>query len=87
MAEERGVALIQLLQRGGGSADLMHEVLIDAGLRCGRLGFERSAKIICQVAEAGGQNLLAGNALFEIGQGVAGNGLHGSFELGGERAQ
>ncbi len=69
--------------------NLLKKSIVDAGCRGPGICFagQRSRQFPCQPAEPVSEELLGGDAVFEIGDGVAGDGLHGPFEFGGKALQ
>jgi len=87
MLEERRIFAVEGLQCVGSSTELMGQVWVQRRGRDGRLDAEGEAEVIGQAAEPLAQGLLGGDALFQLRQRVARDGLHGCFQLTGERMQ
>ena len=85
MLDQHGILQVQLLQLARGSLHFPSQIAIGVvgGGRWGRL----SATMVSQLREAGAEVLLAGNAVFEFGEVVAGNGLHRTLDFARDGAE
>ena len=84
--KESGVNPIQLLKRVADVEDLFHEIVVDGAMRKCRVRLEGSGKFIRKGDEPGAEDLLAGNALFELREFVVRDGADRSLKLIAQRS-